>query len=51
MGWLIPKLSVFGVDEKSKVRDEVETAVKSMKQEDVAILLEFIRNGNMVARR
>ena len=49
---LIPGLSVFGVDAKSKLDEEYEEATKSIKDNDTkAAVLEFLKNSNMVARR
>ncbi len=49
---LIPKLSVFGMDEKSKLREQVEEAIKSVKEDgELAAVLEFVRNGKKVARK
>ncbi len=39
---VIPKLSVFTMDEKSKIRKEVEETIKTMKDHDLATLLELI---------
>lgn len=48
---VIAKLSVFGVDEALKVREQVEDAVKSMEQEELATLLEYIQYSKKGARR
>lgn len=39
---VIPKVSVFTVDEKSKIRKQVEETIREMKDKDLATLLEFI---------
>lgn len=40
---LIPKLSIFVPDDQVKIREQVEDAIKTLKKEDLAGLLEFIR--------
>ncbi len=45
---LIPKLSVFAGDEQFKIREQVEEAVRSMKQEDLTALLEFANSKKVV---
>ena len=46
---VIPKVSVFAMDEKSKIRKQIEETIKDMKDKDLAALLEFM-NGKKVAR-
>ncbi len=48
---VIPKLSVLTMDEKSKIRKEVEETIKTMKDHDLATLLELIKNGKNVASK
>jgi len=47
----IPKLTVFTPDGKLSVKEQVEEAVKSMKKEELATLLEYIQNGKKVASK
>ncbi len=42
---LTPKVSIFTMDEKSKIRKQVEETVKDMKDKDLAGLLEFMRTA------
>lgn len=42
-------MSVFAMDEKSKIRKQIEETIKDMKDKDLAALLEFM-NGKKVAR-
>lgn len=48
---VMPKLSVFALDEKSKIRKQVEETIKTMKEEDMGRLLEFIKNGKNLPRK
>ncbi len=43
---VIPKLSVFGVDEGTKIRDQVEAKVKTLSDDDLARLQEFLKTAN-----
>jgi predicted house-cleaning noncanonical NTP pyrophosphatase (MazG superfamily) len=47
----IPRLTVFTSDEKLSVKEQVEEAVKSMKKEELATLLECIQNGKNLPKR
>jgi len=46
---IIPKLSVFVPDDQTRIREQVEEAINTLKKEDLASVLEFI-NGKMPAR-
>ncbi len=46
---VMPKLSIFTMDERSRVRKQVEEAMKEMKDKDLAVVLEFL-NGKRLAR-
>ncbi len=48
---VMPKLSVFALDEKSTIRKQVEETIKTMKDEDVGRLLEFIANGKKLPKK
>ncbi len=43
---VIPKLSVFGSDEKYKVRDQIAAKIKDMKDQDLARLQKFLETAN-----
>ncbi len=47
----MPKLSVFVSDDQAKIKEQVEDAIKTLKKEDLASLLAFIKNGNKLARK
>ncbi len=47
---ILPKLSIFGADEKSKLREQVEATIRKMKDKDMERLLEFIQNGKSLFR-
>lgn len=42
---VVPKISVFGSDERSKVRDQIAEKVRSMKDDDLARLQKFLRTA------
>ncbi|MFQ5941442.1 MAG: hypothetical protein ACE5KA_07085, partial [Nitrososphaerales archaeon] len=42
---VMPKLSVLSNDERSKLREQVNEAIKTLKHKDLAALLEFIRTA------
>ena len=44
---VIPKLSVFGSDEGSKIREQVEAKVKTLSDDDLARLQEFLKTANV----
>ncbi len=44
---VIPKLSVFGTDEKSKVRERVEAKVKTLSDDELTKLQEFLKTANV----
>ncbi len=41
----MPKLSIFSADEKSKLREQVDEAIKTLKNKDLAAVLEFIKTA------
>ena len=43
---VIPKLSVFGSDEGSKIREQVEAKVRTLSEDDLARLQEFLKTAN-----
>ncbi len=43
---VIPKLSVFGSDEGLKIREQVEAKVKTLSDDDLARLQEFLKTAN-----
>ncbi|MGI0082800.1 MAG: hypothetical protein ACREAF_02695 [Nitrosopumilaceae archaeon] len=43
---VIPKLSVFGGDEKSKIRGQIEARVKTLSEDELARLQEFLKTAN-----
>ena len=45
------KTIVFALDEKSKIRKQVGETIKTMKEEDMGRLLEFIKNGKNLPKR
>lgn len=42
---VIPKLSVFGCDERSKTREEIEAKVRCIGADDLARLQEFLKTA------
>jgi hypothetical protein len=42
---VMPKLSVFENNESVKVREQVEDAIKTLKEKDLTALLEFIKTA------
>ncbi len=44
---VIPKLSVFGTDEKSKIRERVEAKVKTLSDDELSRLQEFLKTANV----
>jgi site-specific recombinase XerD len=43
---VIPKLSVFGGDEESKIREQVEAKVRALSDDELARLQEFLKTAN-----
>ncbi|MDE1873028.1 MAG: hypothetical protein KGH99_06080 [Thaumarchaeota archaeon] len=43
---VIPKLSVFGSDEGSTIREQVESKVRTLNHEELVRLQEFLKTAN-----